>query len=166
MSTLVFDGNTHTLQLRSGTGQLVGEWHANNVVDRRATLRFVPNRTFNIIDSAHPYRHGNGNDTINGAYGRFGILRLQDFTVDGVQHEGVGVHSGRADRGAADHPTMGCIRTTDEAMQAITQHIQGDPLLTITVQNNRQQPLVPNPRPGDAHPRRRHRQAAPQLILH
>lgn len=31
---------------------------------------------------------------------------------------------------------MGCIRTTDQAMKAITEYIANDPLRTIEVKNN------------------------------
>ena len=151
MSTLVFDGTSHTLTLFDARGQQVDQWHANNVVDHRATLRFVPNRSYTTADPAQPHRHGGSADTLNGSYGRFGIIRLQDFTADGTTHSGVGVHSGRADKGGADHPTMGCIRTTDEAMQAIVGHIVGDPLTSITVQNNHVQPNVWRHVRGDHH---------------
>src|ERR1700736_5818938 len=139
MSTLVFDGTAHTLTLYDGQHQQVGQWHANNVVDHHATLRHVPNQEFQMVDQAHPHRHGGNEDTLNGAYGRFGILRLQDFNANNHAHSGVGVHSGRANRGGADHATMGCIRTTDAAMEAITQYITNDPVRSITVQNNHDQ---------------------------
>jgi hypothetical protein len=151
MSTLIFDGSGHTLTLLDSRGHEVGDWHANNVVDQRATLRFVPNRTYAIIDHVGPHRHGGVDDSLNGKYGRFGIIRLQDFAADGHDHRGVGVHSGRADKGGADHPTMGCIRTTDTAMEAIVQHMSSDALLSITVQNNHvQHNRLPRSR-GDHH---------------
>jgi hypothetical protein len=152
MSTLVFNGNNHTLTLFDAKGAQVGQpWHANNVVDSHATLRFVPNQTYNIIDGAHPHRHGGSEDTLNGAYGRFGILRLQDFSVAGKLHSGVGVHSGRADKNGADHPTMGCIRTSDEAMKAIVGYIKSDPLRSITVQGNHDQHNHHSKHRGDHH---------------
>jgi hypothetical protein len=160
MSTLVFDGDNHTVTLFDAQNNQVGQWHANNVVDSRATLRFVPNRNYQIIDQTHSHRHNNGQDTRNGAYGRFGIVRLQEFTVDGQTHDGVGVHSGRENQGGADHATMGCIRTTDEAMEAITQHMLDDPLTSITVQNNHEQHNRRPRQQGDHHPNRRRRHPA------
>ena len=60
------------------------------------------------------------------------------FTVPG--REFMGVHAGRqgacdlANRCGASHATLGCIRTTPEAMDAIRQlHFGGDPIRTLTV---------------------------------
>lgn len=166
MSTLVFDGTSHTLTLRDSRGNNVGHWHANNVVDRRATLRYVPNRTFTIIDRSAPHRHNAHEDSLNGPYGRFGIIRLHQFAVDGRNHSGVGVHSGRAATGGADHATMGCIRTTDAAMHAISGHISGDPLTEITVQNNRDQHVRHPQHGGDHHEPIRHTHAQPAAARH
>lgn len=160
MSTLVFDGTSHTLTLLDSKGAQVGQWHANNVVDSHATLRFVPNGTYSIIDQAHPHRHGGSADTLNGPYGRFGIIRMRDFSVAGKVHSGVGVHSGRADRGGADHATMGCIRTTDAAMKAISEHIKSDHLLSITVRGNHDQHNRSPKRRGDHHKHRGHARPA------
>jgi hypothetical protein len=157
MATIVFDGDTHTLTLFDAQNKQVGQWHANNVVDHRATLRFVPNGFYPLIDQTHPHRHGGDADTLNGPYGRFGILRLQDFTADDYMHRGVGIHAGRADRGGADHATRGCIRTTDAAMEAITRHIRTDPLLSLSVQNNREQHNSRPQHPGDHHQQQHHR---------
>lgn len=145
MSTLVFDETAPPpLTLPEAKGRQVGQWHVDNVVDHRATLRFVPNRTYSIIDQAHSHNHGGTADTLNGTYGRFGILGLEDFTAVGTIHCGVGIHAGRADQGGADqggadHATMGCIRTSDEAMAAIVVHILGVPIVSITVPGNHDQ---------------------------
>jgi hypothetical protein len=150
MSSLVFDGTAHTLTLYDAQDQQIGQWHANNVVDHKATLKFVPNGEYDLIDKSRPFRHGGAADTANGPYGRFGIIRLDEFSADGHVHDGVGVHSGRANKGGPDHATMGCIRTTDAAMAAITGHMPTDPLTTITVQNNHIQPNILK-KPGDHH---------------
>lgn len=156
MSTLVFDGDQHTITLFDANNHQIGQWPANNRVARSATMRFVPNGAHGVVDPQMPHTHGNDSDTINQAYGRFGIIRLEPFTIDGVNHEGVGIHAGRDNSGAQNHPTMGCIRTTDQAMQAITQFILGDPLTGVQVQNNHDQNTVPSPHPADHH-RRHHR---------
>src|SRR5262249_6243020 len=83
--------------------------------------------------------HGVVKDSVNGSFGRFGILRLMPFSLNGVTHEGVGIHSGRANRGGADHPTNGCIRTTDDVMEALFYYIMNDPLVTVIVMNNHDQ---------------------------
>jgi hypothetical protein len=163
MSTLAFDGSTHTLTLYDNRKHQVGQWHANNVVDHRATLRFLPNRTYKTIDPKKPHTHNDKHvDSLNGKYGRFGIIRLKHFNAEGRRHDGVGIHSGRADKGGADYPTMGCIRTTDEAMEAITQHMKNDPIAYITVQNNHDQHNNRRHHPGDHHQHRHHQGGTPR----
>ena len=74
---------------------------------------------------------GDGPDSAYGSYG--GLL----FMVPG--RTGMEVHSGRATvpdglgRVGVEHCTLGCIRTTDDAMAAIVAAMAGDALGTITV---------------------------------
>ena len=105
MADLVFDGSQHKLTYYSKDGTPIGDgWYANNVVVRSVrNLRFLPNREYHFLDKHSPHRHGNAvdrhgvlRDSVNGSFGRYGILRLQPFTHHGVPHSGVGVHSGRA----------------------------------------------------------------------
>ena len=141
MSDLTFDGRTHTLTLRDRNGNVIGSWDANNRTDSHATLQFVQNGTYNFQDTRTTHRHG-AEDTANGQYGTQGIAR---FDVPG--HDGVGVHAGRQtspdrtpQRGVGpDHVTEGCIRTTEAAMQAITNAMRQDPLTSMTVVNNHNQ---------------------------
>jgi L,D-transpeptidase-like protein len=151
MATVVFDGGRHTLTLLDSNNRQVGQWRANNVVDHRATLRFIPNGTYHIIDPFWSHRHGGAADTPEGPYGSYGIIRLQQFAADGHVHSGVGIHAGRAGRGGPDHATMGCIRTTEAAMQGINQHIQTDALLMIQVRFNHVQHNPHPQHPGDHH---------------
>ncbi|MHA6907218.1 hypothetical protein ACQUJS_02095 [Ralstonia pseudosolanacearum] len=67
----------------------------------------------------------------NGPYGSHGILV---FNVPG--RTGMGLHSGRANSGAQNHPTLGCIRTTDAAMGFVRNLITTDPVTSMTVINN------------------------------
>ncbi|HEX7517661.1 MAG TPA: L,D-transpeptidase family protein [Chthoniobacterales bacterium] len=141
MSEITFDGQTHTLTLRDRSGHVVGTWAANNRTDNRATLPFVPNRDYAVQDSVAPNRHG-AEDTANGEYGTQGIVR---FNVPG--HDGIGIHAGRQitpdrtpERGIGpDHVTMGCIRTTEDALTAIANTMRADPVTTVRVVNNRNQ---------------------------
>ena len=131
MSRLVYNGQTHQVSLIDNQGRTVGNWTAYNNVDSHATLRHLPNGNFTVQDTRAPHPHGRD---ANGPYGSHGIVR---FNVPG--HTGIGLHSGRA--GARylpgpQHPTMGCIRTTDAAMQAIAGAITNDPLTTMAVTNN------------------------------
>ncbi|MEO7578912.1 MAG: hypothetical protein ABIT83_14990 [Massilia sp.] len=131
MSTLLFDGIQHKLSLIGNDGETVGEWIAYNNVDRHATISHLANHTYPIQDRSAPRRHV---ARANGPYGLHGIIR---FHVLG--HPGIGVHSGRADAKYAPgpaHATMGCIRTSDQAMSAIIDHMRTSPLSTISVVNN------------------------------
>ncbi len=148
MSELVFDGATHQVSLIDRNSNTVGNWQANNVVDRRGQfLRFVPNGTHILVDRSMPHRHAGNDghgiplDSSRGSYGSHGIVRLAP--IHG--HNGIGVHSGRAGvpdgwgRMGPDHATQGCIRTTDEAMGVIAQTMRTDALRSITVRNNHEQ---------------------------
>lgn len=131
MATLHFDGQAHLLTLLDDEGKRVDSWVAYNNVDRHATLRFVPNRRYFIQDRAVPFPH---RANANGPYGSHGIIR---FSVPG--HPGIGVHSGRAASNhlpGPEHPTMGCIRTSDAAMLALLQYMKQHPLSIIEVRNN------------------------------
>lgn len=131
MSKLKFDGLLHTIILTDNQGQQKGSWQAYNNVDSHATLRHIANGTYSVQDRIHPHNH---TPDANGPYGLHGIIR---FNVP--HHPGIGVHSGRANarhQPGPKHATMGCIRTTDEAMLAIKNLIRTDPLLTIDVANN------------------------------
>lgn len=130
-ATLIFDGHTHQITLIGSDGVARGRWAAYNNVDRHATLTHLQNRTYTVGDQTAPHRHV---ASANGPYGLHGIIR---FNVPG--HPGIGVHSGRANArhlpGPA-HPTMGCIRTTDEAMRAIAASMAASLVTTIQVTNN------------------------------
>lgn len=131
MSRMVFDGTTHQVSLIDRSGTTIGTWPAFNNVDRHATLTHLPNATFPFVDNVRPHPHP---ASPNGPYGSHGILR---FTVPG--HVGIGLHSGRATAAhqpGPPHPTEGCIRTTDDAMQSISTAIRNDPLSTIDVRRN------------------------------
>lgn len=131
MSKLIFNGMTHQISLLGDDGKAVGTWAAYNNVDSHATLTHLTNQTYIVQDRTAPHHH---HASANGPYGLHGIIR---FNVAG--HPGIGVHSGRANAkrlpGPA-HPTMGCIRTTDEAMQIISASIKAAPLTTVEVTNN------------------------------
>jgi hypothetical protein len=159
MSDLYFDGFGHKLTYYTKDGTPVGDgWYANNVVARSVrNLRFLPNRVYYFLDRHFPHRHGNARDhgvlldSAKGAFGRFGIFRLQPFSLNGVTHSGVGVHSGRSNKGGADHPTHGCIRTTDDVMEALIYYITNDPLVSLTVINNHDQHHKYPHYDGDSH---------------
>jgi hypothetical protein len=131
MSKLKFDGIAHQISLIDSSGQTVGTWAAYNNVDSHATIRHVANGTYTIQDRTAPRPHV---ASANGPYGLHSTIR---FNVAG--HPGIGVHSGRANARhlpGPQHPTMGCIRTSDDAMSTISGVMARDALTTIDVTNN------------------------------
>ena len=146
MSKLKFDGQTHEIALVDADGDTVGTWVAYNNLDRRATIRHIANGTYSILDRIVPHYHVPSAD---GPYGLHGIVR-----INVARHPGIGVHSGRANASESpgpQHLTMGCIRTTDDAMSAIRDLMRNDPLTTIEVTNN---DAVRASAPATQHPRK------------
>lgn len=128
MSALAFDRAAGFLTAAGKDGTPIGKWPAANNVDSHSHGQW-PKGIFNFAYVvAHP------GDDENSAYGSHGILV---FTVPG--RYGMGVHSGRQDipdglhRIGVEHCTMGCIRTTDDAMAAIVAMHKQDPIAVITV---------------------------------
>lgn len=131
MSKLLFDGRKHQILFVDATGNTVGTWAAYNNVDSHATIRHLPNGTYSVQDQTTPHPHA---ASANGPYGLYGIIR---FNVPG--HTGIGVHSGRANARylpGPQHPTKGCIRTSDDAMREIREQMHRDPITAVEVKNN------------------------------
>jgi len=125
LSSITYDGQTHTITVTDSAGNTVGTFSANNKTTTTSSGPW-PNGTV-------PYTYSNPHpeSDANGPYGSHGIFV---FNVPG--RSGMGLHSGRANNGAQNHPTFGCIRTTDAAMSFIRDFVPGDPLTTMTVINN------------------------------
>lgn len=131
MSKLKFDGAQHQISLVDSTGNTVGTWAAYNNVDSHASIRSLENGIYTVQDRVAPHPHV---PAVNGPYGLHGIVR---FSVPG--HPGIGVHAGRANATwlpGPQHPTMGCIRTSDDAMSVIGNLMRRDALTTIEITNN------------------------------
>jgi RHS repeat-associated protein len=77
-------------------------------------------------------------DSDYGRYGQGGIYRASSFTQSNSKYRsGMAVHSGRLYKPFASRITMGCIRTTNDAMSAIDAAIKEYGSLTsITVEDN------------------------------
>lgn len=76
------------------------------------------------------------NSLANGKYGRW-FLGFKDFG----DRAGMGIHAGRfarpdrAGREGYQHATMGCIRTTEEAMEFIADQYEADPISELWVRD-------------------------------
>ena len=138
MSTLIFDGVSHRIEILSNQGLSLGKWTAFNNIDTGfaklhfGSLTHLKNGIYSIEDRIHPFL--NPGDSSNGPFGKYGIIH---FTYPG--HPGIGIHSGRANAAnqpGAAHATHGCIRTTDEAMGAIKAVMENDHLTFLSIIGN------------------------------
>jgi hypothetical protein len=143
-SDLTFFRKTNVLVLYSNSGKELGRWSASNkpVAGNKHTHGIfhkgeqIEPGAYSFKDTDAPNMHGTSDDSRNGAYGEHGIFRLNDFKdSEGDNHDNVGVHSGResGDGKGWEHSTYGCIRTTEEAMEMITNTAEEDPLENLRV---------------------------------
>jgi RHS repeat-associated protein len=122
LSSMTFDRTNGSLTLYDRNGHVVAVCTAANNTTRRSKGPW-PNGTY-------PFSyHNNHSPDPNGPYGSYGI---DIFDVPG--RTGMGVHSGRDNSGGPSHPTLGCVRTTDNCMKQITDWQAHDPMETITIQ--------------------------------
>ena len=119
LSSITYDFNTSSLSLYDSGGSLIGQFPAGNNTTADSNGSWPP--------GTYPYSyyvpHPESGPT--GPYGSHG-----NFVFDVPGRPGMGVHSGRQN---PQHPTQGCIRTTDEATQTIKNLNTTDPLTSITV---------------------------------
>lgn len=94
---------------------------ANNASPISRGAKITEAGTYSFIDRRAPHTHGaKGGDTLNGSYGTRGIFRVANFhDSTGTERSGVGIHSGRANRGGYTFETLGCIRTTEDGMSML-----------------------------------------------
>ena len=137
MSNLTYNGHDHTIEIFDERGKSLGKWSAYNNIDRKFakahyhSLTHLKDGTYTVQDRKAPHSH---TASANGPYGLYGIIRF-----DYPGHSGVGLHSGRANAAhmpGPQHPTHGCIRTTDKAMAAIKRVMSTDPVKSIKIVGN------------------------------
>jgi RHS repeat-associated protein len=122
LSSMIFNRANGTLTLMDKDGNVVAVCTAANNTTRRSNGPW-PNGTY-------PFQsHNNHPPDPNGPYGSYGI---DVFDVPG--RTGMGVHSGRQNSGGPNHPTLGCVRTTDDCMKTITVWQSHDPMTQISIQ--------------------------------
>ena len=119
-SSLTYDSGSGTLTLSDSSGNQVGQFPAGNNTTSDSNGPWPP--------STYPYSHHVPHPE-SGPTGPFGSHGNFVFDVSG--RTGMGVHSGRQ---GPESPTRGCVRTTDEGTQAISDLNADDPLTSITVQ--------------------------------
>ena len=159
---LIFNGADKTLQIWDDNNTpddyaddiFLGEYNASNNVSLRNNPKGKwEDGIYPMADTKHPLKHvdGNGNpikdkksipkDSKGGEYGEHGIFRAKNFKQDdGLERSGMGIHAGRNvdDVTVLNSFTMGCIRTTPEAMEGIIEAISMfGPLTNVIVQHNR-----------------------------
>ena len=130
MSKLEFDRSSHGVQLFDHAGvALTPRFDAYNFVDSHSRGPWP--------DGTYAYAGYNAHAEVadpESEYGSYGILY---FSVPA--RIGMGVHSGRRNipdglgRYGPEHCTLGCIRTTDEAMAVFVEAVRRDPLESIGV---------------------------------
>ncbi len=129
LSSIVYNGGSGSINIYSGSGQLIGTFPASNNAASNSAGPWSSG-TYNFSHySPHP---GSGPNDPFGSNGNF------VFNVPG--RSGMGVHSGMANscdlagHCGSNYATEGCIRTTDQATGTLRQLQQGgDPLTSITV---------------------------------
>jgi len=119
LSSLTYDSGAGTLTLYDSSGNVVGQYPAGNNTVSNSNGPW-PTGTYNYLyHTDHPE---------SGPKGRYGSNGNFVFDVPG--RTGMGVHSGRH---GPQSPTRGCIRTTDQGTQDISDLNSTDQLTTITV---------------------------------
>jgi len=158
--TVMYDGHAQTITVRANDGTET-TFLASNNPQMSLTIGKLVDGNYAFLDKTRPHHHSAEEDSHNGAYGPGGILRLKPFkNADGKEHDGVGLHAGRADstdragRSGCNYATNGCVGTTEKAIQFIINLAPGNPLTDLQVRNNRNPPKDdhgdhpgPNPAP-------------------
>jgi len=116
LSWLFYYDPSGTLTYVPANGQAIQTFPARNVVDSGSRGKWPPGVYPYSGYNRHPERDANSD------IGSHGIFI---FDLSSRGRYAMGVHSGQANRGGINHATMGCIRTTDDAMSSILAEIQG-----------------------------------------
>jgi hypothetical protein len=130
MSRVEFDRSAHLVRLLGTDGNaVVGPFAAYNNVDSHSKGPWP--------DGSYSYIGYNAHSALADPDSEYGVHGILIFDVP--NRLGMGVHSGRLSipdglgRSGPQHCTLGCIRTTDEAMAAFLRVIDGDPLQGIEI---------------------------------
>lgn len=119
LSSLHFSRGSGTITLIGSDGHHVGTFPAGNNTASNSNGPW-PNGTYPYL-----YHVDHPESGEFGPYGSYG-----NYVFDVPNKIGMGVHSGRQ---GPNSKTMGCVRTTDEAVHAIEIMHAIDPLTSITI---------------------------------
>jgi RHS repeat-associated protein len=119
LSSLTYDSGTGTLTLYDGSGNQLGQFPAGNNTTSNSTGPW-PSGTY-----PYSYYMSHPESGPNGPYGSHG-----NFVFEVPGRAGMGVHSGRE---GPQSSTQGCIRTTDQGTETISNLNATDPLTVIIV---------------------------------
>lgn len=154
---LLFNGKTGTLEIWDDNNTaddysddtFIGSFEAHNNVTKSSQGKWEDG-IYEMLDQQESNKHGNKTDdngvlldSPNGSYGTAGCYRAKPFAEKTTTkfREGMAVHAGREHKPFQDRKTLGCIRTTPEAMDAIDNAISKfGSLKRIIIQNNRTSP--------------------------
>ena len=116
--TVTFDRSDSMIYIYAD-GILLDSFPAANNVDSNSQ-GIWSNGTYSMYDQNSAYTHSD--DSYESSYGTHGIFRANSFIDEnGCERTYMGLHSGRSDN--YNHPTYGCIRTTDAAMSELLCYI-------------------------------------------
>ena len=151
---LLFNGKTGTLEIWDDNDTpndysddtFIGGYDAHNNVTKSSKGKWEDG-IYDMLDREESHKHGNDTDdkgvlldSPNGSYGTAGCYRTKTFVekTTNISREGMAVHAGRENKSFLDRKTLGCVRTTPEAMEAIGDAISKyGPLQRIIIQFNR-----------------------------
>ncbi len=145
---LIFNGTQGNLQIWDDNNTpddysddtFIGQYMAHNNV-ASSSLGKWEDGIYEMADKNARRTHSKEDDSPNGPYGEGGCYCAVNFieTTTGKIRKGMAIHAGREHKPFLKRVTLGCVRTTAEAMIAIDEAISKyGPLQKIIIQNNRQ----------------------------
>jgi hypothetical protein len=150
---IIFDGNKDRLHIYNDNNtlddyeddELVGSFAAHNNVTSTSNGKWEDG-IYDMLDQNSARKHegeyeADGTtlqDSENGRYGEGGIYRAKNFdeTTTDKERTGMGVHAGRENKAFKNRKTLGCLRTTPEAIDAIQNSIDNNGAWHSTIVTN------------------------------
>jgi len=120
LSFVIFNRNAGNIEVVNRDNVVVGVFAAANNTTRNSNGPW--------LNGGYSFSHYNSHagSPVNGPYGSRGI-----FVFNVQNRTGMGLHAGR---NGPDSPTLGCVRTTEGAMELLNNLHQTDPVEAIQIQ--------------------------------